>query len=172
VGDVVMTPVKIVGSAVANPGKTLISVAASVATGTPAPLAAQMVVPVIGDRNVAGETGNQARDAAVQTAVGNGPGSKVKRPTVIKGETQMLVSASGFKDVAGPAEAYWLECPCADKDRPLGLQAWLETVKLAPTAGDAKSEIEHEALTLADPATTGFLRPLDRPHGEVISDWV
>jgi hypothetical protein len=159
VGDVAMAPVKMVGSAVANPGKTLTSVAASVATGTPAPLAAQMAVPVLGDKNVASETGKQARDAAVKTAAGGKAVAGQKPPAVVKGEAQMLVSAPGCKDATGPAEAYWLACPCTDKDRPLGMQAWMETVKLAPVAGDKKSEIEHEALTLTDQTIEPTLVP-------------
>ena len=39
----------------------------------------------------------------------------------------------------------------------MGMQAWLETIKMAPTAGDKKSEVEHEALTLCEPVVEPIL---------------
>lgn len=47
VGNVVTAPVKVVGEAVTKPGQTVSAAAVSVATGTPAPLAAQMAAPAL-----------------------------------------------------------------------------------------------------------------------------
>lgn len=149
VGDVVTAPVKIVGSAVTNPGKTAGSAVVSVASGTPAPLVAQTVVPVIGDKAIAGETSKSAGGAAASVVVGQSPTSP--KPVVEKGEAILQVSAPNFKEARGNAGVYWLEGPCTDKDRPMGMQAWLETVKLAPATTDKASEIVQEALTLTEP---------------------
>jgi len=159
VGDVVAAPVKVVGSAVANPGKTLKSVAVSVATGTPVPAAAQAAAPLLGDRNISDETGKNAREVAANTAVGDGPDAKRKRTVAEKGETRIVVSIPSYKDASGKAEAYWLEGPGTDKDKTLGMQAWIETVRLAPATSDKKSEVVKEALTLTDPIAEPTLVP-------------
>lgn len=159
VGDVVTAPVKIVGSAVANPGKTMKAAAVSVATGTPAPLAVQAVAPLLGDKTAVEETAKKARETAARAAVGDGPMSTRQKPVVEKGQALIAVSASNFKEAKGKAGAYWLEGASTDKDKPLGIQAWLETVKLAPTMGDKPSEIAQEALTLAEPVLEPTLVP-------------
>lgn len=150
VGDVVSAPVKMVAGAAANPGRTVKSAAVSLATGTPAPLAAEAAAPVIGDKNLPEETAQNARLVAAQTAVGDGPAVK-GRGGAEKGEAQIVVSAPGCKEVRGAVGAYWLEGSCPDKAHPMGMQAWLEGVKLAPATGSQKSEILQEALTLAEP---------------------
>jgi hypothetical protein len=150
VGDVVTAPVKVVADAVVNPGKTAKSVVASVATGTPAPLALQAAAPIVGDKQITDHTAKGAREAAVKTALGDGPKGKGK-PKVEKGQARLLVSAPNYKEAQGCAGAFWLEGPVDDKAHPVGMQAWLESVKLAPTASQGKSEIAQEALTLSDP---------------------
>lgn len=164
VGDVVTAPVKIVGNAVANPGQTIKAAAVSVGTGTPAPLAAQAAVPVLGDKSIGDETGKNARDTAVKTAAGENPNAKGKKPVVEKGEALLLVNAPNFKEAKGKAGAYWLDGPVPDKEKPLGMQAWLETVKLAPASSDKSSEIVQEALTLTDP----FVEPTLVPAGDTV----
>jgi hypothetical protein len=159
VGDVVTAPIKVVGSTIVNPGPTLRSAVVSVATGTPAPLAAQAAAPILGDKNIGDETGKNAREAAAKTAVGEGPNAKGKKPVAEKGETRIVVSLPNYKDAGGKAEAYWLECPCTDKDNLLGMQAWLDTVKLAPTASDKASEVTKEAVTLTAPVVDQTLVP-------------
>lgn len=158
-GDVVMAPVKVVGSAVANPGKTAKAAAVSIATGTPAPLAVEAVAPVLGNKNAVEETAKQARETAAKTAVGDGPARAQTKSAVQKGEAQILVSAPSFKDARGEAKAYWLERACTDKTNSLGTQAWLETIKMAPATGGKPSEIAQEALTLADPVVEPTLVP-------------
>ncbi len=159
VGDVAMAPIKAAGTAVANPGKTLAAAAVSAATGTPLPLAAQMAIPGATDKSLLQETEKKAREIGARTAVGDVP--KVKPKTEAKGEAHLLVSAPSFKAVQGAAGAYWMERPSPEAERPVGLQAWLETVKLAPAVGDKKSEIAPEAVKLTEalidpmPVTTG-----------------
>ncbi|MHB8637408.1 MAG: carboxypeptidase-like regulatory domain-containing protein [Fimbriimonadaceae bacterium] len=148
VGDLAMAPVKVVGGAVANPGKTLGAGVVSVASGTPAPLAAQVALGLPGIGRPA-ETARQARELAARTAVGGGHGPL--KSNGVEGEAMLLVGATGCKDARAPAGAYWMEGPILNKESPMGMQAWLETVKMAPTAGDKKSEVEHDALTLCEP---------------------
>ena len=163
VGDVAMAPVKVVGTAVVNPGQTLKSAFVSVATGTPVPLIGQAVAPVLTDKTVPDRTAKQAREAAAKTAVGEGPAPKGRKPVVEKGEATLLVSAPDFKEARVKAGAYWLEGPCTDKTKPLGMQAWLDTIKLAPAAGDKKSDIVPEALTLTEPGVDQTLLPAGSP---------
>ena len=159
VGDVAMAPIKVVGNAVANPGQTVKSAVVSVATGTPAPLVGQIVLPALGNKALPDQTARQAREVAVKTAVGDGPAPKGKKAPVDKGEATLLVSAPNYKEARVKAGAYWLEGPSTDKARPLGMQAWLDTVKMAPTAGDKKSDLVQEALTLTEPAIDQSLVP-------------
>ena len=187
VGDVVAAPLKAVSDAVTHPGETLKSAAVSIATGTPAPLAAQAaaraVAPGVQDKNFADETARKARETAAKTAVGEGPAPPKKddkdKPEE-KGETRLLVSAPGFKAMQGNSQAYWLEASDQDKDAAnqaenkadakqggknkkddkekakqekdsqRGMQAWLETIKLAPLASDKKSQVAQEVLTLTE----------------------
>jgi hypothetical protein len=163
VGDVAMAPVKVVGNAVVNPGQTVKSAFVSVATGTPAPLVGQVIAPAFTDKSVPNQTAKQAREVAAKTAVGEGPAPKGKKPPVDKGEATLLVSAPNFKEARVKAGAYWLEGPGTDKTKPLGMQAWLDTIKLAPTAGDKKSDIVPEALMLTEPMIDQTLLPAGAP---------
>lgn len=158
VGDVITAPVKVAGAAVANPGKTLTSVAVSVASGTPAPIAAQVVAPALTDpKQAVAETQQQAKVAAVQTAVGQGP--KGKQEPRECGEARLAVSAPNYKDLQGKAGAYWMDAPKTEGNAPIGLQTWLETAKLAPDNSDKKSDIAQEALLLSDPQVEPTLAP-------------
>ena len=159
VGDVAMAPVKVVVNTVVNPGQTLKSAVVSVATGTPAPLVGQAIAPVLTNKSIPDQTAKQAREVAAKTAVGDGPAPKGKKPPADKGEALLLVSAPNFKEARVKAGAYWLEGPSTDKAKPMGMQAWLETVKMAPTAGDKKSAMMQEALTLTEPALDQTLVP-------------
>jgi hypothetical protein len=159
VGDVAMAPVKMAANVVVNPGQTVKSAAVSLASGTPAPLVGQVVAPVLTDKNAPKQTVQQAREAAARAAVGDGPAPKGKKPQADKGEALLLVSAPNYKEARVKAGAYWLEGPATDKAKPMGMQAWLETVKLAPTAGDKKSEIVQEAVTLSEPTLDQTLVP-------------
>ena len=151
VGDVAMAPVKAAANIVVNPGQTVKSAAVSIATGTPAPLVGQAVAPMLKDKNVPDRTAKQVRETAVKTAVGDGPTPRGKKPLADKGEAYLLVSAPNFKEARVKAGAYWMEGAVTDKTKPLGMQAWVDTVKLAPAAGDKKSDVVQEALTLTEP---------------------
>ncbi len=148
VGDVVMAPVKVVGDAVSRPGATVKSTVESVASGSPAPIAVQAVGAAL-----PGKTAVQG--AAARAALGDGPHSAAQRMGK-KGEVQVVVSATGFKDADVSPSAYWLEGP---QEPGGGLQAWVETVKLAPKAGQKQSEVVHEAITLSDPTVDPSLVP-------------
>lgn len=162
VGDVVMAPVKIAGGAVANPGHTTESAAISVASGTPGPLVAASIV-TTPDRHTAAQTEKEARAMAARSAFGEGPYSAENRKKGTKGQAQLLVGCNGFKDARLVAAAYWMEPPTADKQNPLGEQAWLETIKLAPTADKAKSDVTPEAVMLSDPLAQPTLSPPGQP---------
>ena len=159
VGDVVTAPIKAAGTAVANPGKTLAAAAVSAATGTPVALAAQMAIPGATNRSLVQETEKKAKEMGARAAVGDLPQTKAK--TEAKGEAHILVSAPSFKAVTGAAGAYWMESASPEAERPVGMQAWLETIHLAPAASDKKSEVAQEAVRLTDailepiPVTTG-----------------
>lgn len=151
VGNAVMAPVKMVANVVVNPGPTLNSMAVSVASGTPAPVAAQIAAPVL-------TSPKQAGGIAAQTALQGKP--KEKKDEQNCGDAPIVVTAPNYKDVQGKASAYWMEPPGTEDGHPCGLQTWISTVKLAPvSAGDKKSEIEQEALTLADPQVSPVLAP-------------
>ena len=154
VGDLVMTPVKVAGGVVANPGKTLGAGVVSVAGGTPAPLVAQVAtgLPGVG---TPGNTAKQAGVVAAKTAVGDG--QVPLKSNGDQGEATLLIDAAGCKDAHVTAGAYWMEGPIPDKESPMGMQAWLETITMAPTAGDKKSEVQHEALTLCEPVVEPIL---------------
>jgi hypothetical protein len=150
VGDVVTAPVKIVAGAVANPGKTAGSAAVSVASGTPAPLAAQAAAPLLSSpQQTASDTSKQAGGAAAQVAVGQG--AQTRKSSSENGEAVIAVNAPNYKAVQGNADAYWLEAPITEGKNPCGMRAWLSTAKLAPSSGDKPSEITQEALLLTDP---------------------
>lgn len=159
VGDAAMAPVKIVGNAVVNPGQTLKAAFVAVATGTPTALVGQVVVPSLSDKTLPDATMKQARDVAAHTVVGEGPKSSYTPPKADKGAVTLLVSAPNFKEAKLKAGAYWLEGPTILGNRPLGMQAWLDTVKLAPTAGGKKSDVVAEGLTLVEPMLDQTLVP-------------
>lgn len=158
VGDVVLTPVKIVANAAANPGKTIKNGVDAVITGTPAPLAAQAAAGIPG-KGTAAETAKNARDLAARIAVGEGPYSAQNRAKGTKGQARILIAAPNYKDGKITAGAFWMEDPVQDKTHPIGMQAWLETIKMAP-AGNAKiSDVEPQALTLVEASVTPTLAP-------------
>jgi len=148
VGDVVLAPVKIVGNAVANPGKTAAAGAVAVADGNPTPLAIQAAAGLTSVGSSA-ETESEAKDLAARTAVGL-TGSSAPPDKPAKGQTELLVAAKGYKDARVTASAFWMEPPIADTNRPIGIQAWLETVKMAPTADKGFSTVVGQTLMLSD----------------------
>ena len=131
--------------------------------GNPAPLAAQ-VTNSLSDKAKStpanAETG--ARKAACTEIFSERQAAKkAKKPSLCPGELSLAVSAPGYKEMKGAAGAYWMEPPSEDsKTSKMGVQAWLETVKLAPAqAADKKSEVAKEALLLADAQADPALAP-------------
>ena len=164
IANVAMAPVKVVAGAVSRPGDTVKAAVEATILGNPAPIAAQ-VTNALTDKakTTPGKAEMSARQATCneifserQTA------KKAKRPGLYPGEISIAVSAPGYKELKGAAGAYWLEPPVVATDKPkMGVQAWLETVKMAPAAtpADKKSEVAKEALLLAEPTVTPALAP-------------
>ena len=159
VGQVVSTPVKIAANVAkqVNPVGTLKSAAVSVATGSPIPLASQVV------QTVTNQAQQKAREGAVKTMLGERQAAapKDKRDDVVPGEVRIAVSAPGYGEVRAKAGAYWME-PADEPQKNqtkeqeakrIGVRAWLENVKLAPAGApaDKKGEVENAALLLAAP---------------------
>ena len=164
VGNVAMAPVRIVAGAVSRPGETVKSAVEATVLGNPAPLATQVAN---GFTDKAKTTPANA-DRGTRMAVCNEIFSerqaarKAKKPGQRPGELSIAVSAPGYKEMKGPAGTFWMEPAVEDKSKPkMGVQAWIETVKLAPAAApaDKKSEVAQEALLLADPVMTPALAP-------------
>ncbi len=147
VGDLAMVPVKTVSSVIVNPGATIANGVVSVASGTPLPLAVQAAASLPG-RTTAEDTARQARELAARTAVGQN--GTAPNPVPTQGQACLLVGAPGFKDARIAAGTYWMEGPVKDKDLELGMQAWLETVRLSPTVNAKPSAVDQQALCIAE----------------------
>lgn len=165
-GKVVTAPVKVAGQVAkaatdtvkqVDPVQTVRSAAVAVATGNPAPVVAQVAGNAVNSVKTAAE---QAPENAVRVALGERQATaKEKRQTLAPGEVQIVVSAPNYKDLKGKAGAYWLEPKSAESGQALGTQAWLEKVKLAPTASDKASEVENVAVLLVEPRLEPSLAP-------------
>jgi hypothetical protein len=164
VGDVAMAPVKVAVGVVKQPGQTVRSAAESVALGNPAPLAATAAGSLSNPKDVKNAAVQQSKEAAVKTALGDNPQSATSQKDDTRGEVMVLVTAPNYKDAKGQAGATWMEPAEKVDKKQIGPRAWLETCKLAPTAGDKKSEIVQEALTIAEP----HLEPALAPAGSVV----
>jgi hypothetical protein len=161
VGAVVMVPVKLATS----PGPTIHAALVSVASGTPAPLAAQAVEATLPNQTTVSQVSQASGGAAADVALGGGPQPAPLRPED-KGRADILVAAKGFKDGNLVANAYWLD-PANNDDRgkPVGVQAYLDTIRLAPTSDvKAKDEMENEAYSLSE----GVAEPNLAPPGSMI----
>jgi len=157
VGDVALAPMKVAAGAVANPGRTAKNVAESAAAGSPVPLVKQAEGAVVPNKDAAKQTAEQAKEAAAKAALGDAPHSTPAENTADKGEAMLLVSAPQYKDAKVTAGAYWLEPAAAEGKPRTGLQAWLETVRLAATADKGNSDVQQEAVLLTDPVVTPTL---------------
>ena len=167
IGGVVMMPVKATGVAVkgvtevvrsVNPVQTAKATAISAATGNPVPAVAQIAGSTLDTASTRAE--RTARERAARSLLGERlEKPKDKREDLVPGETFIAVSAPSYKEIRGKAGAYWLEPPAVIENRPVGTRAWLESVKLAPTAGDKKSEVENVAVLLAEPRMDPALAP-------------
>ena len=168
IGNVAMAPVKIVVGAVSRPGETVKSAVQATIMGNPAPLATQITNSLTDKAKTtptAAEMG--ARQAACNEIFSERQTpKKSKKPGLCPGELFLAVSAPGYKELKGTAGAFWLEPAGEAKALPrMGIQAWMETVKMAPSAlpADKKSEVAKEALLLAEPIATPALAASGAP---------
>jgi Carboxypeptidase regulatory-like domain len=147
--NVVMAPVKVVGTMVANPGLTVAAAGVAIASGTPAPLEAEVIAGSLPNHQTAVQTQLQAQGAVAAQALGVGV-----KPTVpdlsSEGCATVLVEAAGSKAVALNPSAYWIEPPSEQSGKHIGLQAWVDTVKLPSADGKVTPQIVPEAYTLSD----------------------
>lgn len=181
VGQVVSAPVKLAANVVkqVDPVGTTKAAVVSAVTSNPAPVAAKIVGQAA--NTVSDQAERKARETAAKSVLGErqqAAPTKEKRDEVVPGEVRLAVSAPGFGDAKGKAGAYWMEpadepAKSETKEqaaRRVGVRAWLETVRLAPSAnaGDKKSEVENMAVLLANPRLEPSLVPAGAPvHVEV-----
>jgi len=157
VGDVAMLPVRAVGNVVTQPGQTVRSAAASVASGTAAPLVGQTMRASL-PTPTPSEMSKEAGGAATYTALGGTPPQAP--PPTAPGKTTLLVSASGFKSARLQPTAYWMAGEVQSKTMPIGLQAWVETVKIVPAAAKEEGAVQPEALTIGGSSVEPKLAPV------------
>lgn len=167
IGGVVMLPVKATSVAVkgatevvknVNPVQTAKATVITAATGNPVPAVSQIAGSTLDTASSRAE--RTARERAARSLLGERlEKPKEQRQDPVPGETLITVSAPGYKPANGKAGAYWLEPPATIENRLVGTRAWLESVKLAPVAGDKKSEIENVAILLAEPRMDPSLVP-------------
>lgn len=166
VGEAAMIPVRAVGSVVTQPGPTVRSAASSVASGTPAPLVGETIatgLPAQTAGQAAGQTAQAAGGAAAYTALGGTP--PPPPPKTNPGKATILISAKGFKDAQLQPTAFWMAAPVESKTTPIGLQAWLETVKIAPTAAKDECAVQPQALSIA----SATVEPSNVPAGKIVT---
>ncbi len=167
IGKVVTVPVKaaVDGATTVikqvNPAATVKATAISAATGNPLPAVSQITSTTVA--SLKETTEKKARENAARTVMGERLSQPAaKKEEIVPGEVYLAVSAPNFKALKGKAGAYWLEpikTASEKKDEKPGTRAWLETVKLAPAAGDKKSEVEKMAVLLGEPRIDPVLAP-------------
>lgn len=149
-----------------NPVNTIKSAAVSAAVGNPAPLGANLLGGVMG--GVAGavkDSPKKMRETGANTVVNGTSASKKTADKPDKGEIGVRVIAPGYKEGNGTAGAYWIEAAGVTPDsKPVGPQAYLDTVSLGPVATDKKSAISNLSVTLTD----GHLEPALAPAGSSV----
>ncbi len=163
VGQVVAAPVKVAANVVkqVDPVGTAKAAIITAVTANPAPVAAQAVTAAgkaVKDQanGATAQAAMQARESTAKAVLGERQATpKEKRAGLVPGEVFLSVVAPGYKDLKDKAGAYWLEpshpASSDGKSPEIGVQAWLETVKLAPVAAtDKKCEIENNAILLAE----------------------
>jgi hypothetical protein len=156
--EVVMTPVRAVANMVANPGLTVAAAGVSVASGTPAPLEAQAIAASVPNHETVVQTQLAAQGAAAAQALGVGP---LPPPTdqSTEGQAYLAVEAPGFKKADVKANAYWLEPPADQNGLKMGLQAWVDTVQLAPETAKQNAVPVPDEIKLISPTISSSLVP-------------
>lgn len=149
-----------------NPVNTIKSVAVSAAIGNPAPLGANLVGGVMGGvADAVKNSPKKMRETGANTAVNGAPATKKTADKPDKGEIGVRVIAPGYKGGSGTAGAYWIEAAGVTPDsKPVGPQAYLDTVSLGPVGTDKKSTIPNLSVTLTD----GHLEPALAPAGSSV----
>jgi len=155
-----MDVVRAAGSTVLNPGNTVRTGAVAVASGTPgqdveagtgASIPTAAVLP--------GQVGQAAGGAATNRALLGLPKGFVPPPCA-HGQADLLISAPGFKEACIADAAYWLDPPQVDAVEPVGVQAWMQTIKLAPPTGKTACEVQSGAVSLSDLTVQPALVPI------------
>jgi hypothetical protein len=164
VGNIVMAPVRVAVDAVSRPGDTVKSAVEATIMGNPAPLTAQVAGSLSGRvKATPADAELSARHAACKEVFCERQAPKKdSKPGLLPGELSLAVSAAGYRALKSAAGAYWLEPPIEEKQkRRVGVQAWMETVRLAPAAApaDKKSDVAREALLLTDAQAEPALVP-------------
>jgi hypothetical protein len=169
--EVVTVPVKVAEVAVdtgmkvvkeVNPIPTAEAAAVSAMTANPAPVASRVADTAL--NALKGKAQRSVQENAVKTVVGQGkPPSKKRRPLLLPGELLIAVGAPGYQEIKDVAGAYWLQPPATVDRKPVGSQAWLDTVKLAPDGSSKKSEIEKMAVQLTEAQIDPPLAPAGTP---------
>lgn len=162
VGDVAMMPVRAVASVVTRPGPAMRSAAASVASGSPAPLIGHMVAglgsPAKGKRTSKDAGGVQAYTELEGT-------EPPPPPSTVPGQASILVSANGYKSAQYVPTTYWLAERVKSKTMPIGLQAWVETVRLSPTNSTDDGDVLIKALSISE----STVEPKVVPAGKTVT---
>ena len=169
VGAVVSVPINAVKGVVqtVNPVNTIKSAAVSAAMGSPISLGANVIGGVAGGLNAAVKGAPQKMRETGANALVNGAPDKAKAAEAKpdKGEIGVRVIAPGYQEGTGTAGAYWIEAAGVTPDsKPVGPQAYLETIALGPTGTDKKSAIPNISVTLSD----GKLEPALAPAGSAV----
>jgi len=146
VSDVAMMPVRAVASVVTRPGPAVRSAAASVATGSPAPLMGHMASGM-GSPKKGSRASKDPAGAPTYTALGGT--EPPPPPSTVPGQASILVSADGFKSAQYLPNTYWMADRVKSKTMPIGLQAWVETVRLSPANTREDGEVMLQAITIS-----------------------
>jgi hypothetical protein len=154
--NVAMAPVKVIANVVANPGLTVANAGVSIASGTAAPLEAQALESQVPNHETAVQAQLATQGAVAAQALGVGP-KFVDADTSTEGQANLLIEAPGCKKAVVKAGAYWVEPPTKEDGKAIGLQAWVNTVKLAADGAKGDAVVVSEAYSLCDASVTPTL---------------
>jgi hypothetical protein len=159
--DVAMVPIKVAADVVTKPGNTVKSAAESAASGSPTPITNQIASSVVPNKTATNDAAKNARAAAARAALEGGSTTVVASGQ--KGQAALLVSAAGFKEARVTVGAYWMEHPKVEKGKRPGMQAWLDTIQIAPVSGNKGASVVQQVLTLSNPIVEPTLAPAGSP---------
>lgn len=148
--QVAMMPLQFAGQLIMNPGPAVRIAGAVVAGGTPGAVVGQSVAAQMPNPGQVGPTEQAMGGAAAYTALG--PGNAPKQTVSSHaGQAELLVSAPGYQNAGVISGTYWIEGPKSDRENPVGVQAWMDDIKLVPAA-DKKNHcvVTDETASLSD----------------------